>query len=95
LQSVFPVASKAENLVLTGISGAVEALIEMLHGITEGTAGKWTKQIFPWFATITLLVLAANWSGLIPGNETVGLVHHMMVTATTWLTSGTNNYHLG
>jgi F-type H+-transporting ATPase subunit a len=61
--------------VLTGISGAVEGLIEMLYGITESTAGKWTKQIFPWFATITLLVLAANWSGLIPGNETIGLVH--------------------
>jgi F-type H+-transporting ATPase subunit a len=67
---------KSGKSVLTGISGAVEALLEMLHGITEGTAGKWTKQIFPWFATITLLVLAANWSGLIPGNETVGLVHH-------------------
>ncbi|HRK87981.1 MAG TPA: F0F1 ATP synthase subunit A [Anaerolineales bacterium] len=67
---------KSGKTVLTGISGAVEALLEMLHGITEGTAGKWTKQIFPWFATITLLVLAANWSGLIPGNETVGLIHH-------------------
>jgi F-type H+-transporting ATPase subunit a len=61
--------------VLTGISGAVEGLIEMLYGITESAAGKWTKQIFPWFATITLLVLAANWSGLLPGNETIGLIH--------------------
>lgn len=67
---------KNGKMVLTGISGAVEALMEMLYGITEGTAGKWAKQIFPWFATITLLVLAANWSGLIPGNETIGLVHH-------------------
>ncbi|MCL4274318.1 MAG: F0F1 ATP synthase subunit A [Anaerolineales bacterium] len=67
---------KSGKSVLTGISGAVEGLLEMLYGITESTAGKWTKQIFPWFATITLLVLAANWSGLIPGNETVGLVHH-------------------
>jgi F-type H+-transporting ATPase subunit a len=64
------------KLTLTGFGGAVEALLEALLGITEGTAGKWTKQIFPWFATITLLVLAANWSGLIPGVETIGLVHH-------------------
>jgi len=73
----FGVARGASSgkMVLTGISGAVEALLEMLYGITEGTAGKWTKQIFPWFATITLLVLAANWSGLIPGNETVGIIH--------------------
>jgi len=66
---------KSGKMVLTGISGAVEALMEALHGITEGTAGKWTKQIFPWFATITLLVLAANWLGLLPGVETIGLIH--------------------
>jgi F-type H+-transporting ATPase subunit a len=66
---------KSGKMVLTGISGAVEALLEALHGITEGTAGKWTKQIFPWFATITLLVLAANWLGLLPGVETIGLIH--------------------
>jgi len=67
---------KSGKMVLTGISGAVEALMEMLYGITEGTAGKWAKQIFPWFAAITLLVLASNWLGLIPGAETIGLVHH-------------------
>lgn len=67
---------KSGKMALTGISGAVEALLEALHGITEGTAGKWTKQIFPWFATITLLVLASNWLGLIPGAETIGIVHH-------------------
>lgn len=67
---------RSGKMVLTGISGAVEALIEMLYGITEGTAGKWAKQIFPWFAAITLLVLASNWLGLIPGAETIGLVHH-------------------
>jgi F-type H+-transporting ATPase subunit a len=66
---------RSGKMVLTGIIGAVEALIEMLHGITEGTAGKWTKQIFPWFASITLLVLAANWLGLLPGVETIGLIH--------------------
>ena len=62
------------NLILTGIVGAVEALLEMLHGMTEGTAGKWTKAIFPWFATITLLVMIANWTELIPGVETIGLL---------------------
>jgi F-type H+-transporting ATPase subunit a len=65
---------KKGNLILTGIVGAVEALLEMLHGMTEGTAGKWTKAIFPWFATITLLVMIANWTELIPGVETIGLL---------------------
>jgi F-type H+-transporting ATPase subunit a len=62
------------GLILTGIIGAVEALLEMLHGMTEGTAGKWTKAIFPWFATITLLVMIANWTELIPGVETIGML---------------------
>jgi F-type H+-transporting ATPase subunit a len=66
---------KSGKMALTGISGAVEALMEMLHGITESTAGKWTKLIFPWFATITMLVLCANWLGLLPGVETIGLIH--------------------
>ncbi len=68
---------KSGKMVLTGIGGAVEAMLEMLHGITESTAGKWTKVIFPWFATITLLVLAANWLGLLPGVETIGIPHHV------------------
>lgn len=66
---------KSGKMVLTGIPGAIEALMEMLHGITESTAGKWTKLIFPWFATITLLVLSANWLGLVPGVETIGFIH--------------------
>ncbi len=67
-------AIKKGDLVLTGIVGAVEALLEMLHGMTEGTAGKWTKAIFPWFATITLLVMVANWTELLPGVETIGML---------------------
>lgn len=63
---------KKGGLILTGIVGAVEALLEMLHGMTEGTAGKWTKSIFPWFATITLLVMIANWTEMLPGVETIG-----------------------
>ena len=68
-------AVKSGKMVLTGFASATEALMEMLYGITEGTAGKWTKPIFGWFATITLLVLASNWLGLIPGVETIGLIH--------------------
>jgi len=67
-------AIKKGDLILGGIVGAVEALLEMLHGMTEGTAGKWTKAIFPWFATITLLVMIANWTELIPGVETLGIL---------------------
>jgi len=57
------------------MSGAVEALLEALYNLTEGTAGKWTRAIFPWFATITLLVLVVNWMELVPFVDSVGILH--------------------
>jgi F-type H+-transporting ATPase subunit a len=65
-------ALKSETLTPKGIPGAVEALLEYLYNITEGTAGKWARAVFPWFVTITLLVLIANWMELIPGVDSIG-----------------------
>jgi F-type H+-transporting ATPase subunit a len=67
-------AVKSGELIPKGISGAVEALLEALYNLTEGTAGKWTKAIFPWFATITLLVLIVNWMELVPFVDSVGII---------------------
>jgi F-type H+-transporting ATPase subunit a len=60
--------------VLSGMANAVEALVDLLYGMSEGTMGKWAKSIFPWFVTIMLLVLVANWMELLPGIETIGLI---------------------
>ncbi len=60
--------------MLKGIGGAVEALLEALYGMTESTAGKWAKAIFPYFATIMLMVLVANWMELIPGVDSIGFL---------------------
>lgn len=67
-------AVKKGSLVLKGIPGAVEALLEALYNMTASTAGKWAKTIFPWFATITLVVLMANWMELIPGVDSIGMI---------------------
>jgi F-type H+-transporting ATPase subunit a len=48
--------------------------LEALYNLTEGTAGKWAKTIFPWFATITLLVLVVNWMELLPAVDSVGII---------------------
>jgi len=64
-----------ESLIPKGFSGAVDAFLEVLYNLTEGTAGKWTRFIFPWFATITLLVLVINWTELIPGVDSIGIIH--------------------
>jgi F-type H+-transporting ATPase subunit a len=67
-------AIRKGSLVLKGIPGALEALLEALYNMTEGTAGKWAKTIFPWFATITIVVLLANWMELIPGVDSIGMI---------------------
>ncbi|RME07522.1 MAG: F0F1 ATP synthase subunit A [Anaerolineae bacterium] len=64
------------TLVLSGMAAAVEALLEAIYNITETTAGKRARQIFPWFATITLMVLVANWMELIPGVDSIGWLEH-------------------
>ncbi len=69
-------ASLSGSLVPKGFSGAIEALLEVIYNLTVTTAGKWAKTIFPFFATITLLVLVSNWTELIPGVDSVGVLEH-------------------
>ncbi len=64
------------DLVPRGIGNVVEAILEMLYNLTEGSAGKYAKMIFPWFATIMIYVLFANLLKLIPGFESIGVIHH-------------------
>jgi F-type H+-transporting ATPase subunit a len=64
------------DLVPRGIGNLVEAILEILYNLTEGSAGtKWARTIFPWFATIVIYVLFANLLKLIPGFESIGLLH--------------------
>jgi len=67
---------KGGNLVPKGVSAVFEMIVEALYNLTETSAGKYTKQIFPWFATIVVLVFVANLTKLIPGMETIGVMHH-------------------
>ncbi len=67
-------AVRSGNLIPGGISGAIEAMLEAVNNLTESTAGKWSRTIFPFFATITLLVLVANWMELIPGVDSIGIL---------------------
>jgi F-type H+-transporting ATPase subunit a len=68
-------ATRKGELVLGGFAGAIEALVEGIYNLVESTAGKWTRQIFPWMTTIVLLVLVVNWMELIPGVDSVGTFH--------------------
>jgi F-type H+-transporting ATPase subunit a len=68
-------ATRQEQMVLGGLAGAVEAILEALYSLTETTAKKWADRVFPWVATIVLIVLVANWTELIPGVDSIGILH--------------------
>lgn len=68
--------SAETDMVPRGVGNVMEAILEMLYNLTEGSAGaKWAKAIFPWFATIMIYVLIANLLKLIPGFESIGVLH--------------------
>jgi F-type H+-transporting ATPase subunit a len=67
-------AVKSGSMVPSGFAGAIEAILEVIYNLTESTTSKWAKKIFPYFATITLMVLVANWMDLIPGVESIGIL---------------------
>lgn len=68
--------SARTDLVPRGIGNMTEAILEVIYNMTEGAAGKWVRTIFPWFATIMIYVLFANLLKLIPGFESIGVLHH-------------------
>ena len=68
--------SQHTDLVPRGIGNLMEAFFELIYNLTEGSAGaRWAPVIFPWFATIMFYVLFANLLKLIPGFESVGVLH--------------------
>lgn len=69
-------SSKKDPLAPKGIGGIFEMLVEMIYNMTETTAGKYAPKVFPWFASIVIVLLFANLMKLIPGFESVGVLHH-------------------
>ncbi|MDX1377879.1 MAG: F0F1 ATP synthase subunit A, partial [Anaerolineales bacterium] len=69
--------SEKTDLVPRGIGNLMESFFELLYNLTESSAGaKYARMIFPWFATIMFYVLFANLLKLIPGFESIGVLHH-------------------
>jgi len=59
-----------------GIAGVFEMLVDMIYNMTETTAGKYAAKVFPWFASIVIVLLFANLMKLIPGFESIGVLRH-------------------
>lgn len=74
----FALATRRMSLVPKGSQNFAEAIVEFLLGTTEGTAGRRVgRRIFPLIATLFLFIIAANWSGLLPGVGTIGGCYHV------------------
>jgi F-type H+-transporting ATPase subunit a len=66
------------GLIPRGIAALMEAAVEAMYNLTEGTTGaKWARIIFPWFATFLIYILIANLVRLLPIFETFGPLHHI------------------
>lgn len=66
---------RSGDLVPHGLSGAIEAILEALYNLVSETAHKWAEWIFPWVASLVLVVLVVNWMELIPGVDSIGFLH--------------------
>jgi F-type H+-transporting ATPase subunit a len=69
-------AMRGGSLIPGGFASAIEALLEAIYNLTESSAGKYTRKIFPLFATIVMMVLVANLLSLVPGVDSIGVVEH-------------------
>jgi F0F1-type ATP synthase membrane subunit a len=57
------------------LQGLFEVLTDALYGVSKSTAGAHAKKVFPLMATIFLFLLTANWLELVPGVDSIGLMH--------------------
>src|ERR1700722_9050682 len=57
---------KKHSVVPTFFQTLIELAMEQFYSLTESTAGKYTKQIFPYVMTFFLFIIISNYSELIP-----------------------------
>jgi len=69
------VATRKMRLVPGRLQGLFEVVTDALWSLAKSTAGKNARPIFPLMATIFLFLLVANWLKLVPGAESIGLMH--------------------
>lgn len=64
--------SRTADEVPTGFYNFFEMIFEIAYNYVERSAGKWTKNFFPFFMTFILWILISNWVGLVPGVDSIG-----------------------
>jgi F-type H+-transporting ATPase subunit a len=70
-------ATRNIQRIPSGIQNFWEWLVEGLYNFLEGIIGRdLVRKTFWFFATIFILILFVNWSGLVPGVGTIGWGHY-------------------
>ncbi len=69
--------SRTSEEVPSGFYNFFEMVIEGAYNFAERIAGSKIRDFFPYFMTIILLILAANWMSLIPGYDSIGLWEYL------------------
>ena len=70
---IFCVIISKNIKIIPGIfQNSVEMVIQMFYEITKSVAQEKAKKIFPYFMSFFIFILLANWSGLVPGVNSIG-----------------------
>ncbi len=63
---------------ISGLQLLFEFIIEGLHDLTETIAGsRKTRVFFPFVATFFIFIIVSNWSGILPGVGSIGVVKNV------------------
>lgn len=65
-------ASKEIKMIPQGLQNFVEAILEALLNFMESVVGEKAREFLPLLATFFIFILLGNWSGLLPGINTIG-----------------------
>ena len=66
--------SRRSSLVPGRLQAALELPIELMSGIVSGSSSRWRSYVAVILA-LFLMILVANWIGLLPGVGTIGITH--------------------
>lgn len=69
-------ATRKMQLVPSGLQNFAEAIVGMLYDIVEGVLGDRARKVFPIIATFFIYIVVANWMGLLPGFNSIGVWEH-------------------
>jgi F-type H+-transporting ATPase subunit a len=67
--------SRRSHLIPGRLQSALELPIELLSGIVSSSTSRWRSYAALIFG-LFLMILVANWIGLLPGVGTIGVTHH-------------------